>query len=172
MPKMHRDGSFDEEELVREGGAFVSRGGGREVGPEDDDRVSTDWVEDPSADDGVPGTRDDLPYDYGVEIPPATDHLVMDRDRRDAGFGDVGRTGPADEDHDIAPGLPEERELWDRQRALIEESEAEEAHLRGLAEKDLAAVVDAEAEGAADVLPDSPEGESATGSVTRPDEAL
>jgi len=164
MTRMHSDGSFDEEELVREGGVFVSRQGGREVGPQDDDRVASDWVEDPSADDGVPGTRDDLPYDYGVENAPAADHLIQSPDNRRAGFGAMGTTGPVGEDHDIPLGVPEERELWDKQRALIEESEAEEAHLRGLAEKDLPAVVDAEAEGAAEVLPDSPGGESATGS--------
>jgi hypothetical protein len=74
--RMHSDGSFDDEELVREGGVFVSRNGGREVGPEDADRAPGDYVEDPSADDGVPGTRDDLPYDYGVEISPAADQTV------------------------------------------------------------------------------------------------
>ena len=163
MPRMHRDGSFDEEELVREGGVLVSRNGGHEVGPEDADRVSTDWVEDPSADDGVPGTPDDLPYDFGVEVPLPADHLIQSPDRVNAGFGGMGKTGPAGEDHDIPEGVPEERELWDKQRALIEESEAEEAHLRGLAEKDLPAVVDAEAEDAAEALPDFPEGESATG---------
>jgi hypothetical protein len=76
MARMHRDGTLDDEELVREGGVFVSRNGGHEIGPDDADRVADDWVEDPRADDGVPGTRDDIPYDYGVDISPATDQLV------------------------------------------------------------------------------------------------
>jgi hypothetical protein len=74
--RTHSDGSFDDEELVREGGVFVSRNGGREVGPTDEERALGDYVEDPAADDGVPGTRDDLPYDYGVEIAPAADQMV------------------------------------------------------------------------------------------------
>jgi hypothetical protein len=86
--RMHSDGSFDDEELVREGGVFVSRNGGREVGPEDDDRAPGDYVEDPAADDGVPGTRDDLPYDYGVEISPAADQMV-----NGAGARPASRTG-------------------------------------------------------------------------------
>lgn len=73
MPHIDRDGTLDDEELVREGGVFVSRNGGHEVGPEQSDRVADDWVEDPGTDDGVPGTRDDLPYDYGVELPSAAD---------------------------------------------------------------------------------------------------
>ena len=161
--RMHRDGSFDDEELVREGGVFVSRNGGHEVGPEEDDRALSDWVEDPDIDDGVPGTRDDVPYDFGVERPHAADTLVQSPDRPGAGFGPLGHTGPVADDHDIAEGIPEERELWSRQLPLIEEAEAEEAHLAGLREEDAAAVVDAEAEGAEDALPDFPEGRSATG---------
>jgi hypothetical protein len=79
--RMHSDGSYDDEELVREGGVFVSRGGGREVGPEKDERPPGDFIEDPDADDGVPGTRDDLPYDYGVEVPEAVDHLVREPEK-------------------------------------------------------------------------------------------
>jgi hypothetical protein len=81
MARIHRDGTLDDEELVREGGVFVSRNGGHEVGPQDTDHVATDWVEDPEADDGVPGTRDDLPYDYGVDLSPPADQLLLDLDK-------------------------------------------------------------------------------------------
>lgn len=80
MTRMDRDGTLDDEDLVREGGVFVSRNGGHEIGPDHGDRVADDFVEDPGTDDGVPGTRDDLPFDYGVEVPLATDQLVLGRD--------------------------------------------------------------------------------------------
>jgi hypothetical protein len=164
MARKHPDGSFDDEELVREGGVFVSRGGGREVGPEAADSPS-DYVQDPGADEGVPGTRDDLPYDFGVEIPEAADHVIDGPDRVSAGFGGMGRTGSDPDGNETPLGAPEERELWDRQLSLIDESEIEERHLRGLEGSDSKRVRDAEAEGAEEVLPDSPDGVSATGST-------
>jgi hypothetical protein len=161
--RMHSDGSFDDEDLVREGGILVSRSGGREVGPSDDDRTPSDYVEDPDVDDGVPGTRDDLPYDFGVENAEAADHVIKGPDNLRAGFGGMGQTG-ADDDRDEAPlGAPDERELWNKQLTLIEESDAEEGHLAGLEGLDPKTVLDAEAEGAEEPLPDFPEGGSATG---------
>ncbi len=161
--RMHADGSFDEEDLVREEGILVSHSSGREVGPEDRDRTPSDYVEDPNADDGVPGTEDDLPYDFGVEIIEAADHVVNGPGHVNAGFGGMGKTG-SDDDADETPlGGPEERELWRIQRALIGESDAEEEHMRGLEDLDVERILDAEAEGAEDPLPDFPEGESATG---------
>lgn len=91
--RMHSDGSFDDEELVREGGVFVSSEGGREVGPDDKDRVPGDYAEEPDADDGVPGTRDDLPYDFGVETAEAVDHLVNGPDHVNAGVRDAEAEG-------------------------------------------------------------------------------
>jgi hypothetical protein len=163
--RMHSDGSFDDEELVREGGVFVSRGGGREVGPADEDRTPGDYAQDRDADDGVPGTRDDLPYDFGVETTEAADHVINGPDNVNAGFGGMGSTG-SDGDRGESPlGAADERELWNKQLSLIEESDAEEAHLIGLDEADARRIRDAEAEGAEDPLPDSPEGESATGAT-------
>jgi hypothetical protein len=157
------DGSYDDDEVVREGGVFVSRSSGREVGPEGRDVVGSDYVEDPDADDGVPGTVDDLPYDFGVEIIEAADHMVDGPDRVNAGFGGMGSTG-SDEDRDERPlGAPDERELWKRQVPLIQGADAEERHLAGLEGLDATRVLDAEAEGAEEALPDFPEGESATG---------
>lgn len=161
--RIHSDGLYDDEEVVREGGVFMPAGGGREVGPEDRDAVPSDYVEDPDADDGVPGTPDDLPYDFGIETAEAADHLIDGPDRVNAGFGGMGATGPADEGEEQPLGRPEERELWKKQRPLIQESDAEENHLARLEGLDAERVLDAEAEGAEEALPDFPEGGSATG---------
>lgn len=166
MVHRHKDGSLDDEELVREGGVFVSRSGGREVGCEDETCAPDEWVEDGGTGDGVPGTADDLPYDYGVEHAPPADQLITTPDRANpglSGFGGLGETG-ADEDADEPPlGRPDERELWRRQRPLIQESGDEAARYRGLRDDDIARVEAAVGEDAGEVLPESPEGESATG---------
>jgi hypothetical protein len=161
--RIHSGGSFDDEEFVREGGVLVPRNGGHEVGPDDRDLTKSDYVEDPDVDDGVPGTRDDLPYDFGVETAEAADHIIDGPDRVNAGFSGMGATGAAPEGDEPPLGGPEERELWKKQRPLIQEAEAEEGHLAGVEGLDAERVRDAEAEGAEEALPDFPEGSSATG---------
>ena len=153
--RTHSNGSFDDEDLIREGGVLVPRGGGREVGPEGPDAAHGDYPEDPDADDGVPGTRDDLPYDFGLQEIEAADHIIDGPDDVTAGFGEMGSTGAA-EDVETPLGAPDERELWARQRPLIQEAEAEEAHLAGLDEGSAERLLDAEAEGAEDPRPDFP----------------
>lgn len=166
MVRRNDDGSLKDEELVREGGVFVSADGGHEVGCQDGTCAPDEWVEDPGTGDGVPGTSDDLPYDFGVETARPVDQLVAAPDRRNprvSGLGALGETG-ADKDGDEPPlGGPEERELWHKQRALIQESGDESARYRGLRDDDIARVEAASGEDAAEVLPDAPEGESATG---------
>ena len=166
MVRRRADGSLEDEEVIREGGVFVSRNGGREVGCTDDTCAPDEWVEDLGTGDGVPGTADDLPYDYGVETSRPVDQLITTPDRRNPGvavMGGLGETG-ADEDGDEPPlGRPEERELWRKQRALIQESGDEAARYRGLRDEDIARVEAASGEDAAEVLPDAPDGESATG---------
>jgi hypothetical protein len=162
MVRRNGDGSLEDDELVREGGVFVSRGGGHEA-DEDQARPADDYVEDPGTGDGVPGTVDDLPYDYGIENSVAADQLVGSSDSRRTGFAGVGETG-ADNDAEPAPlGGPEERELWRAQRSLIEESADESARYIGLSDEEAAALDAASGEDAADVLPDVPGGTSATG---------
>lgn len=159
------DGSYDDVELVREGGVLVPASGGHEVGPEPDEGPVSDVATEPIPDDDLPGTRDDLPYDYGLEDPEAADHLIGAPENVDAGFGGMGRTG-SDDDGDEPPlGRPEERELWSKQRQLIQESDREERHLRGLDGLDLEAVHDAAAEDAEEPFQEAPEGESSTGST-------
>ncbi len=158
----------DDEWLEQDEGVLVPAEGGHRVGCEEDGVpcAPDDIVEDPINDAGVPGTQDDLPYDYGVEVPPAADHqleLVEDLVAEDS---DVGKTG-APADGDAPPlGRPEERELWGKQRALIEEDEDEGLRLDGLPEADIPELQRAMGDDAADPLPDAPGGTSATGSVT------
>lgn len=162
MVRIHNDGSLDDEELVREGGVFVSRNGGHEV-HDDEMRASDDYIEDPGTGDGVPGTVDDLPYDFGLETATAADQLLESGGRARGIGSKVGRTG-ADDDADPAPlGGPEERELWKKQRALIQESGDEAARYAGLGDELSARVDAASGEDAGEVLPDAPEGTSATG---------
>jgi hypothetical protein len=167
----------DDERLEQEEGVLVPAEGGHRVGCEEDEEpcAPDDTVEDPINDLGVPGTPDDLPYDFGVEVPPAADQqleLIEDLPRGDEDVDlaiadeDVGRTGaPADGDGPPL-GRPEERELWNKQRALIEEDEEDGRRLDGIPESDIPDLEHAMGDDAADPLPDAPGGTSATGSVT------
>jgi hypothetical protein len=157
--------SFEDDELARDEGILVSRGGGRGVGCEGE-CAPDDHVEDPVNDSGVPGTADDLPYDYGVETARAADEMLGSIERPSAGSWGVGSTGPAGEGEEQPLGRPEERELWQQQQPLIEEAEAEERHFAGLREEDVPATIQAIAEDSAEVLPEAPDGTSATGGVT------
>jgi len=76
---------FEDDDLVRQGGVFVSKNGGREVGCNEDECAPDDYVEDPVNDEGVPGTVDDLPYDYGIETPRAADETLESRVRGEDG---------------------------------------------------------------------------------------
>ena len=93
MVRMHGERPFDEEEYERQGGVFVPVNGGHEVGCEDKSCAPDELVEDTLNDDGVPGTPDDLPYDYGVEVPDAVDQQVLSPEHRRSGYGGMGQTG-------------------------------------------------------------------------------
>ena len=162
MVRISDDGSLEDEELVREGGVFVSRNGGREADA-DEARAADDYIEDPGAGDGVPGTVDDLPYDLGVERARAADELLTSSGTGRGTTSGIGRTGADDDREPPELGGPEERELWKRQRGLIRESADETARYAGLNDDQVARLDDTSGEDAADVLPDAPEGTSATG---------
>lgn len=155
------DHSFAEDALQREGGVFVPGTSGHRGDARGDDRAQDDYVEDPINEPGVPGTVDDLPYDYGVETASAADEALDSIDRTKA--WQVGATGPADDRDPEALGRPEERELWSKQRALIEEAEANEREYGSLNESDLPRIVGSSID-AEDVLSETPDGTSATGS--------
>lgn len=92
MVHLHGERPFDEEQYERQGGVFVPVNGGHEVGCEDDACAPDELVEDTLSDHGVPGTPDDLPYDYGAENAPAADQQVLNPEHRHAGFGPLGET--------------------------------------------------------------------------------
>lgn len=92
MARMHGTPSFEEEQYERRGGVFAAVNGGHEVGCQDDSCAPDELVEDPLSDHGVPGTPDDLPYDYGTETAAAADQQVLSPERRHAGSGPLGET--------------------------------------------------------------------------------
>lgn len=121
-----------------------------------------DYSADPESASHVgPGTIDDLPLDYGQELPdPADQHLIPDHAKL--------RRGECRED-EIARedlGLADEDELWSVQQGLVDEDEHSGLRLEGLGETRVGAVLDAMGDDAAETLPDAPEGKSATGSDT------
>jgi hypothetical protein len=164
MVRINDDGFVEEEELVREGGVFVSRNGGHEADAEEL-RGSDDYVEDPDSGDGVPGTVDDLPYDFGVENARAADELLTSPGTGRGANSGIGRTGADDDREPPDLGRPEERELWKKQRGLLGESEDEVARYAGLNDEEVARLDESSGEDAADTLPDAPEGTSATGAT-------
>jgi hypothetical protein len=164
MARLHDDKSYGDEEYERAGGVLVPVNTGHQVRHEDGTIAPDEVIEDQIADDGVPGTPDDLPYDYGVELPHPTDQEMLNRERRSAGFGDVGHTGVDADTQEPPLGAEDERALWARQRPLIQESGDEAARYAGLEDDDIARVEASVGEDAAEALPDSPEGSSATGS--------
>jgi len=121
-----------------------------------------DYSADPDSASHVgPGTIDDLPLDYGQELPdPADQHLIPDHAKLRR--GECRENEIAREDL----GLADEDELWSAQRALVEEDEHSGLRLEGLGESRVGAVLDAMGDDVAESLPDSPEGKSATGSDT------
>ena len=159
----------DDDAYEREEGVLVPRTSGHDVGCDEDQDwcAPDDIVEDPVNDEHVPGTIDDLPYDYGVELPVATDQQLLSIDQGPlSGFGDPGHTEADDVDAGESPlGAVDERELWRHQRALIDEASDEGRRYRGLDEKSVRSVEAAVGEDAGEVLPESPEGTSATGST-------
>lgn len=168
MVRMHQSHPSEEEPLRREGGVFVSREGGHEVGCDDESCAPDEFVEDSLNDEGVPGTPDDLPYDYGVETEPANDQMLTSPDHRNSGFGAMGHTG-SDDDADEPPlGAVDERELQHRQRGLTSEAGDEEHRYAGLEDDDIARIEAAVGDDAGETLSEAPEGESATGAGTEP----
>ena len=156
--------TFDDEQLVPGDGFFMEPGTGHHASCDDKAECAPDdVVEDPINDEGVPGTVDDLPYDYGVETPTAADQEL--HVSRDSGWGGVGRTGADQEGTEPELGAEDERELWSKQRLLIQGSEQEEARDLDLPDAEVPTAEDALGEDAADALPEAPDGGSATGSV-------
>lgn len=127
------------DKLVREGGVLVEPEHQQvdcndpeiECGPDD-------YPEDPYSIDNRTGTPDDANYSFGVELPNADDlHLVPDSGRMS-----VGETEGAEEPPERDLGELEERDMWRRQRPLIEEDVEAGADLEGMSDEDADRVVD------------------------------
>jgi hypothetical protein len=168
MTLINGDGPFDEEELVREGGVFVPASDGRDIG--EGEGAHDDLVEDPLDDRHVPGTVDDLPYDFGVETALPADEVLSSIDRRSGGWGGLGETGYDADGEPAELGAPDERELWAKTRAMRQEDDLESARGLDLSDDELPEVERAMGDDAAEALPDSPDGTSAIGSVGGPEE--
>lgn len=164
MSPRDNDRWFGDEELERVGGVLVPAEGGHRVGCPEDECAPDDYVEDSVNEPGVPGTIDDRPYDYGVEEALAADETLESLDRRRA--WSVGATGPLEDGEPGAPGRAEERELWRRQQPLIEEAAVIERGYAGLEETAIPGIAAASGEDADEVLPQSPDGVSATGAAS------
>jgi hypothetical protein len=111
--------------------------------------------------------RDELddndPYTLGEEAPEPADGHLIDAD------APVSRGVAAKEHGETELGSADERELWAKQRALIEEDTDDGLKLDGFPEDRIPAILDAMGDDAAEDLPGSPNGTSATGSIGGPD---
>jgi hypothetical protein len=156
---------FDEK-LDRESGVFVEPDS-REVAcdPDGEACAPDDYVNDPAArETGVPGTVDDVPPSFGIEVPSASDtHLVLDGATKPSGDS----RGKAEAAEDV--GSADESELWGEQKALVEEDEVAGLKLNGFPEEEIPDILEAMGDDAADPLQDYPNGTSATGDWTAPE---
>lgn len=90
----------------------------------------------------------------------------VERDRGVFIQGSTHADLPDDEGRDIDLGEDRDPELWGKQLPLIEEDEDDGLKLEGFSEELIAEVMEAMGDDAADPLQDTPQGTSATGSVT------
>ena len=161
--------TFDDEELVHENGVFAEVNAGHDVERCDDkdECAPDDIVEDPINDEHVPGTVDDLPYDFGVETPVAADQELFVQSR--GGRSGIGRTGSDPEGTESELGAEDERDLWSRQRTLMDEDERESAVDIGLDPVELEDAARAYGGDAGDPLPMNPDGLSSGGEADTPE---
>lgn len=142
------DGWLREPQHTREG----CDTSGEKCGPDE-------YPEDPFATGNRPGTVDDLPNSFGVELPQADDEHLVEQGR-------THHAGPeAGEERERDLGDREARDLWRRQRPLIEEDEHGVQLPVGMTEEEGRRVMDAmgddEGTGASEDVAE----ESATGSA-------
>ncbi len=107
--------------------------------------------------------------DDDVTREPRHEGEPVERDRGALIEGDKHADVVDDERPDIDLGQNSDPELWSAQRALIEEDERQGLNLEGFSDAEAARILEAMGDDAADPLPDSPGGISATGSWNAPD---
>lgn len=157
-----REQHIFEEKLDREGGVFVEPQHTQvDCNSPDADCATDEYPEDPYAIDNRSGTIDDTTYSMGVELPNAADlHLVPE-----GGVHQAGRAAP-DEEPERDLGELEERDLWRRQRPLIQEDEGDGVKVPGATDEQAQRVLDAMGDESSDNTPDMTQGISATGEPT------
>ena len=163
MPNEQRP--FDEK-LDRDSGVFTEPDS-HEVAcdPDAEACAPDDYVNDPAVrEQGIPGTVDDVPLSFGIDVPPASDeHVVLEGATKPHGAS----KGKADAAEDV--GNADESELWGEQKSLVEEDEVAGLKLGGFPEEEIPDILEAMGDDAADPLQDYPNGTSATGVWTAPD---
>lgn len=85
----------DDHPYERDEGVLVGHRAGHDVGYDDarEGSAPDDFIEEPLKEEHVPGTVDDLPFDWGLAIAPAADQELLSIDRGPmGGFGDLGST--------------------------------------------------------------------------------
>lgn len=153
---------FDEK-LERDNGVFAEpQHMQRDCNSPDAECATDEYPEDPFAIDNRPGTADDATYSMGVELPNAADqHLVPEGRTHQS-----GHSAP-DEEREWEPGELEERDLWRRQRPLIEEDVDDGIKFpRGVSDEEAQHTLDAMGDETSDNVPDMTQGGSATGEPT------
>jgi hypothetical protein len=153
------------EKLDREEGVLIEPDSGEVLCDPDEQCAPDDYVNDPdSRRSGIPGTVDDIPLSFGVESDvPAELHLVVEGSTRYAGRSRDGLEAEEDQ------GIVDERELWLKQGALLEEDSSTGLDLEGFSDDDAPSILEAMGDDAADALPDAPDGTSATGDASAPE---
>ncbi|MDR3685621.1 MAG: hypothetical protein P4L93_01500 [Coriobacteriia bacterium] len=155
-----------DEHLDRESGVFIEPDG-REVAcdSEQEPCAPDDYANDPDAPEtGIPGTVDDAPLSFGIEVPASADsHVVLEGATR------PGATSEEDAKAADDNGAAEEKELWGQQAALLEEDSAGGLKLDVFSEDEIPEILDAMGDDAADPLQDFPNGVSATGDWNAPE---
>jgi len=154
------------EKLDRESGVFLEPDSHVVAcDPDAEACAPDDYPNDPdSRETGIPGTVDDAPLTFGLEIPPASDeHMVLEGATKVAGES----LEPVDAVEDDSTA--DEKELWSEQLALLEEDVAGGLNLRGFPEEEVPDILEAMGDDAADPLQDFPNGTSATGDWSAPE---
>lgn len=157
---LDREQRVFDERLERIGGVFVEEQHGEvDCNSEANACAPDDYPEDPYAIDNRPGTPDDVTYSIGLQSPDADDqHVVPDVRTHHSG-------PPASAtERDTELGTEDERDLWARNRPLVQEDVDEGVMLPlGMDEDEGERVLEAMGDEASEVAPDSATGTSATG---------
>lgn len=164
---LDRDQHLVDERLEREGGVLIEpQHTDVDCNREEPACAPDDYPEDPVSIGNRPGTVDDLPYSHGVEPPKANDRFLAPEGRTRPGSEEASGT-----ERDLPLGQPDEDELWNHQRPLVEEDEVSGIKLpEGMDDEEGERVLDALGDGSAGEATEDVAGRSATAEPTLPEE--